>query len=147
MENREIKFRVWNKEIKIWEDNYCITKDGSVLLSPSCYDPVITKTNDVVLMQYTGLKDKNEREIYEGDILTDHSKRPTSMREVNGEVIFFEDYGGYAVAIYSDDYRERYIYELRSIVAKEYEIVGNIYENPELLPKLDPELSSKLGDN
>lgn len=132
---REIKFRVWDEPVK---EMY--------------YDPIIAKTDrDMrlseifnrlskdgwVWMQYTGLKDKNGKEIYKGDIVTDHSKRSTSIREVNGEVIFFEDYGGYAIAIYSDDYKERYIHRLDSygaeVIFKEWEVIGNIYENPNLI--------------
>ena len=58
---REIRFRVWNKEEGKMKDpdNFTIT------LSP----PVKSEFLQWVIMQYTGLKDKNSKEIYEGDLV------------------------------------------------------------------------------
>ena len=68
--------------------------------------------------QFTGLRDKNGKEIYEGDILSYHSKK--------GWEVFFED--GCYYMMYGD---HSFLFEkMRAI---ESEIIGNIYENPKLL--------------
>ena len=61
---REIKFRAWdNKQNKMRNDGFSIYYDGSIQFADSI------ESKDFILMQYTGLKDKNGKEIYEGDIL------------------------------------------------------------------------------
>lgn len=83
------------------------------------------KLDDVVLMLDTGLHDKNGKEIYEGDILG--KKNPEDVGGFSGKwKIEFghstcDDYGSETIG-----YR---------MVEKDYEIIGNIYENPELLNK------------
>lgn len=81
---------------------------------------------DLKIMQYTGLKDKNEKEIYEGDILFE------SFGERYYKVIF-ENASFRAEA--EGDFDE-YSFDLIDIVAQGCEIVGNIYENPELIKEV-----------
>lgn len=76
--------------------------------------------------QYTGLKDKNGKEIYEGDILGGEYY----VDAVAGEVTIREDWGGCSFLEYKgggDDFLFR--------ECKHAEVIGNIYENPELLSK------------
>ena len=73
---REIKFRIWDKEKKYFlnDDLFAITIAGKIVI-PSKYDGKQMEYDDgssVVLMQYTGIKDKNGKEIYEGDIIKNH---------------------------------------------------------------------------
>ena len=87
--------------------------------------------DDVVLMQSTGLRDKNDREIFEGDVVTDghtmgdiknHSTLGFYMVDDNGIERFF-----------SDDTTIEDFGEDVETASRILEIIGNIYENPELV--------------
>jgi len=112
---REIKFRAWDKENKVmmdWEDIKYIDLD--------------TLQKSSILMQYTGLKDKNSKEIYEGDIV--HVEAVAYGRNMKAVVIWKN--GGFMLK-WEDEY-ESYIQDWAKDLA-ESEVIGNIYENPELL--------------
>ena len=125
---REIKFRAWVKEKKaifeVISIDY-VTKKVTYLLERVGHLLSIrdAKFNDVELMQYTGLEDKNGKEIYEGDIVFE------SFGENYYKVIFengsfrAEFKGGF----------EGYSLDLIDVVALGCEVVGNIYENHELM--------------
>jgi uncharacterized phage protein (TIGR01671 family) len=134
---REIKFRAWDKEDKTMENVLYINFDimevslGSGIdlddedtmygdVSPS---PAINyvKFDDIELMQYTGLKDKNGEEIYEGDIVHD------STCDLTWAVTWNEESGGYGEPA---KYPKNFLYKS---LEKYFEVLGNIYENPELL--------------
>lgn len=128
---REIKFRALVKDRKaIFEVilidyvskkvTYLLERVGHLL---SIRD---AKFNDVELMQYTGLKDKNNKEIYEGDILFE------SFGERYYKVVF--ENGGFR-AEFKGDFDE-HSFDLIDVVAQGCEIVGNIYENPELMEEV-----------
>lgn len=125
---REIKFRAWVKEKKaifeVISIDY-VTKKVTYLLERVGHLLNIRhdKFNDIGLMQYTGLKDKNNKEIYEGDILFE------SFGERNHKVVF--ENGSFR-AEFKGDFEE-YSFDLIDVVAQGYEVVGNIYENPELI--------------
>ena len=122
------KFRVWGNIGKEFID-YCDVRmeltTGRIYAGDMNYPgAMIDITDGVVLMQSTGLKDTNGVEIYEGDVLRD-SESIVIVKFVDGE--FSVDYrtmGGkwrnYGSLF---DYLEDY----------EGEIIGNIYENPELM--------------
>lgn len=115
---REIKFRVWNVE----EMGEVITVDWLekkvVYLRKGDKEMFSAYFKDCKLMEYTGLKDKDGIEIYEGDILIDRHTEELCQIE-------FEE--GKFVASFST-----YVTDL-SEVYQDLEIVGNIYENSELL--------------
>lgn len=136
--NREIKFRAWNKE----RQSFSYSGNLSIEISPyaslmwqfGMRAPEPVNKDDWVLMQYTGLKDKNGVEIYEGDIVRiDGHWLGRSYLEsqygVVGDVFYEETWAQFNLAIGGD----------RDNVPTEFgqywvmEVIGNIYENGDLL--------------
>lgn len=120
---REIKFRAWDKiEGKMW--NPIVGHDGVLMASNQLGGYVSFPVNQDPLMQYTGLKDKNGKEIYEGDIVKpEYHDMPCEVKF--GRCWFYLD-GDFDVK--SDDLLGNY-------TDNNIEVIGNIVENPELLEK------------
>ncbi|QYC52364.1 YopX protein [Fusobacterium phage FNU_1P] len=119
---REIKFRAWHNEEKIMGEVLGIDiLHKEIFFSnedADCYEH--TDFKDIELMQYTGLKDKNNKEIYEGDIVTLHNSKY--------KIIFNSKEAGFVLR---DDKFEMNI-PFTNNNNKRMEVIGNIYENPEL---------------
>lgn len=115
---RKIKFRMWNKDLEKMEvvTNMVFGDAGDLS------DANVTIIPDEgILMQFTGFKDKNKKEIYEGDIVRDtRSDETLDVIEWSGQ--------GFAMSEYDEVDDIFYC-------PKEWEVIGNIYENPELVPK------------
>ena len=122
---REIKFRAWDRFKQRWS-NYKINDDTVYFMDKNTgvwYGSYNKRYKDFNLMQYTELKDMRGKEIYEGDILLDgNNKKPYKVIFENGS--FRAEFEG--------DFEE-YSFDLIDVVAQGCEVVGNIYENPELL--------------
>lgn len=122
---REIKFRAWDLKTKKMHTaeniNFCGRKTVTVQ-----YNPVKKSYLDsVFLMQYTGVRDKNGVEIYEGDIIRGH----TGRYQVDCVVRWSMGNCGF---IAEPTIIERTYLCLNPGSTKSYEVIGNIYENPEL---------------
>ena len=116
---REIKFRAWNVATKKMIDLKKITPLALNMDTDGLFIPF---SDGLPLMQFTGLKDKNGKEIYEGDIVRITGKVMNRCEEF--EVKWFEPAFGKVG-------HGKIIYPLYQ--SDEQEVIGNIYENPELL--------------
>ena len=112
---REIKFRAWDKVLKGWIVEKVFFCDGEAYILRGealvlCYAEI---------MQYTGLKDKNGKEIYEGDILEDVDyEGDDNFWEVKWVNVSWEA-GGYEMD--------------KKYTQKKQKIIGNIYQNKDLI--------------
>ena len=115
--SREIKFRAWQNN-KMYFHELEKYLDGSGIYNQ------FVGCDKAIWMQYTGLKDKNGVEIYEGDIV-----RVCNNNNGFFEVIFINAYvGGWVLK-----HKEERFLSLGARKTTDIEIIGNIHQNPELL--------------
>jgi len=134
---REIKFRAWDKELKVMEyfgpKFYVDDEYFELNFEPTELEgetPLFETNQKLILMQYTGLKDKNEKEIYEGDIIENKTSKTWKGKY---KVYYESEFMSFLFeGIENED--DYYRFETFSD-KKDWEIIGNIYENPEFLNK------------
>ncbi len=134
---RDIKFRAWDNLV---EKMYSWTE----LLNQNLKNIfTIPDQCGYKIMQYTGLKDKNETEIYEGDIVTgiDYPFIDEGKQNYIGIVVFYDDVAsfGYEYKCVRKDKRgisngiNNEFEANENLICKDIEVIGNIYDTPELL--------------
>jgi len=119
---REIKFRAWRIKSELMQFN--VQNVIPTVLDPGGSFSDYIQSDDVILMQYTGLKDKNGVEIYESDlVLTKEYPYPFEIYYRNESCQF--------CLISSNDHIE--LTAFSNVNRNYFEVIGNIHENPELL--------------
>ncbi len=129
--SRKINFRVWNPSQELLTT---VRKKDYMSFNGIVYDEIGCNNSDNIWMQYTGLKDKNGVEIYEGDILKSESEyleveycvQNSSFRILTRKV--FSNHK-------TNDVRYSFPENLGNgyYSRKDLEVIGNIHQNPELL--------------
>ena len=122
--NREIKFRAWHKDLKkMFKIGQITLEKGTWNFEPNDRDFIgmsIPSQPSFVLMQYTGLHDKNGKEIYEGDI----------VKTFNDEICIVE-YNHNEFGLKVIDKSKPYGWV--DFVEYKIEVIGNKFDNPDLL--------------
>ena len=132
---RIIKFRAWDKEKKKWRKIFLINPLGFPIInikSEIMGQELPEIREDIIeLVQSTGLKDKNGKEIFEGDIVIDEMNKISLIVWFEAGFVLngkFEEVGTGIIDEYNNDifYSEKYL-----------EVIGNIYENSSLIDNPD----------
>ncbi|HGC8693803.1 TPA: YopX family protein [Streptococcus agalactiae] len=132
-----IKFRAWSKKFKrMYEVTLIDYENGDVGLKDDHGGVAIGDIKQLILMQSTGLFDKNGKEIFEGDVVKCCRLFNDSLSEYVGQVKFVDF--GWNIVDKADthdpfyNYKDGFPDEIREI-----EVIGNIYQNSDLLESVE----------
>lgn len=121
-----LKFRAWNKKLKLLGDVSYIDFNSKKIIYHNGFVNYYVNFEDVEIMQSTGLKDKNGVEIYEGDII-DVGTRIPFLNKIQRD----EETAYLKLVPLDKRWTESYFTNFED--KSRYEVIGNIYENKELL--------------
>jgi hypothetical protein len=124
---REIKFRAWDGDGYIAQEHLDWYSINELRKGVLCDRPCDGSQTKIVLEQYTGLKDKNGQEIYEGDILSH------GYGDCKGAVVQVIYQAPEYVMKEKPKHKTWYTFILSPEQNQFEEVIGNIHENPELL--------------
>lgn len=132
---REIKFRCFNTKAKTFypENHFALRSDGVWLQAMDNFSRYEPQQGLMVFMQYTGLKDKNCKEIYEGDIVRYAVTGPNQdgSNEISENYLMEVKFDSKRAAFTLPDT----MYDDLPVTVhnESYEVIGNVYKNPTLL--------------
>ena len=130
---RTIKFRAWDNEnnqmLDVQELNFedCFY-GGEMQIKTTMYNDYFD-CREMPLMQYTGLHDKNGKEMYEGDIV--FIKGDTELLDIKGKIEYSDTFVQFIITNTGNIINEAE--PLRDYEDKDIEVIGNVFENKELL--------------
>ncbi|WP_270320906.1 YopX family protein [Levilactobacillus brevis] len=137
------KFRAWNGYRKIMADYVSAIQNGETLGTPSSVNVIVKGKNEtwdikndhVELLQSTGLKDANGKEIYEGDIVTVQATNDDGSTDgMLGKIVYDEDIASFEFTTTGKD--GWYTSSFDNLFEEGFfdiHVIGNVHENPELL--------------
>ena len=138
--SRILKFRAWDTDLEMWlaltgfeTEETKVSKNYGYTLGGMFHDGDYVGSDGIEVMQYTGLKDKNGSEIYEGDIVKARDVRADGLNKFYICEIVWMPTGWYAMRCKDTIWENNYL----NINILETEILGNKYENPELLKEVE----------
>lgn len=134
---RKIKFRAWDGKRMTTSGIMFNTSTGTldVPKSLSLSDGVLPPEMEYKLMQFTGLLSKSGKEIYEGDIINSRPK-DSNWDVLICKIVFNEITARFEAQQFWEN-KNKFLSLSREHQYYEYEIIGNIYENPELLEQMN----------
>lgn len=115
------KFRIWDIMDKQWATDFTLSLDGDLLCDNGT---TLFIRDNFILMQWTGLQDHYKQDVYVGDIIQGHPDSEPLIIEWN------TNYGGFAGAYIKTNRMPENLY---SIDSNWYHIIGNVYQNPDLI--------------
>ena len=134
------KFRAWDKRFSEFMEDFFVSEDGKIYKksTDTGYGIAISRetSDEVILMQSTGLKDKDGQEIFEGDIVKrDGVKRPEVVRFGEWTDVDSLGYKEQYIGFYFESEHEgqEWLHSVEPQFNHLYKVIGNIYENQELL--------------
>lgn len=128
------KFRAYDKRFSEFVEDFFVSEDGKIYkkTKDTGYGFAISReTSDkIILMQSTGLKDKNGKKIFEGDIVQYQNTKVPSA-DSKGVIRYFDNWAMFGIDIEHNEPRALFFNGLADHIS--LEVIGNIYENPELI--------------
>ena len=140
---KTIKFRAWDKKYKKWLLGYempnlggfslfgetVLFGDWGTVLNEYLFNKNGKTMDDLVVMQFTGLFDKDGKEIYEGDIFDEE------LIDSDTGIAYSYPYVCFENGMFTDEVGDESLWDIITGIDGKvrYKVIGNIYENPELI--------------